>query len=254
MKLTPASLLLLSAAGASHAFNFKKQVPPDFVENFDWKDPFQLKALASFDASCESSASFAALEYTLHNLMDPHPDGLKPWATGLKEVFSGKEYPGGWAGLDRHLHDRSLLLMDYDKIPVLVREWIEEQERTDGKGKALFAIFDKPKKEGHEIKSVVKFPSEDKIDRSQDAQKVAIFAPGALYPVLPLWAAEGSECKDALLDLARYKPTPADGGVVAWVTHTKPEEKQMELSIKVQSLKTKAKGQQAEKTASKDEL
>lgn len=195
MKLTLMSLLALLLASPSLAFNFKKQVPPDFVQNFDWKDPFGSASAASLEPACEATLTLAALEYTLHNLMDPHPDGLKPWAPGLKKVFSGREYPGGWAGLDRHLHDRSLLLVDYDKMPLPVREWIEEQERSGGKDKALFTVFEKPKQDGAEVKSVVEFPAEDQIDRSKDGEKVAIFAPGALYPVLPLWVAAGSECE-----------------------------------------------------------
>ncbi|KAJ3519567.1 hypothetical protein NM208_g14078 [Fusarium decemcellulare] len=231
---TLASILL---AGTTQAFQLRQPPPIDLVKGFDWKDPFSLEAMAAFQPSCEAKASFEALEYTLHELMEPPPQGLKPWAQGLKKSFTGREYPGGWSGLDHHLHGRSLLLMDYHKLPLSVREWIEEQERTDGDGKALFAILDKPKDDKYEIEQVVDFPAADKIDRSNDEQRVAIFAPGAIYGILPLWAAEGSECKDQLSDLTRYKTTPVDGGVAAWVEHSEPKDHKTEFNIRAQVLK-----------------
>ncbi|KAI5462719.1 hypothetical protein BGZ63DRAFT_384598 [Mariannaea sp. PMI_226] len=250
MKFSSASSLVLLGASSSRVYAYKRQAPVEIVENFDWKDPFQSEAISSFEPACESKASFDVLEYTLHDLMEPYPSGLKPWANGLREVFSDREYPGSWAGLDRHLHDRSLLLMGYEKIPLVVREWIEEQERSDGQGKALFAVFEKPKKDKDEVTSVVEFPSAEKIDRSQDEKKVAIFAPGALYGILPLWSAEGSNCKDTLLDLAKYKATPEDGGVVGWIAHSSPQGKKSQLEVKVQVLKAKL----PQETGSKDEL
>ncbi|KAI8669028.1 hypothetical protein NCS57_00716200 [Fusarium keratoplasticum] len=224
-------------AGATQAFQMRQPPPVDLVQGFDWKNPFALEAMSAFQPACEVETSFSALEYTLHELMDPPPNGLKPWAKGLKEVFDGKEYPGGWSGLDYHLHGRSLLLMDYDKLPLTVREWIEEQERSDGKGKALFAILEKPKTEEDELEHVVEFPAADRIDRSGDEQKVAIFAPGALYGVLPLWAAEASKCKGQLVDLTKYDTKPVDGGVVAWIEHSQPEDHSMKFDIKAQVLK-----------------
>ncbi|KAH6985635.1 hypothetical protein BKA56DRAFT_653937 [Ilyonectria sp. MPI-CAGE-AT-0026] len=293
MKLNSTPILAVLFTGTAQAFNFHKPAPPppSKVDGFEWNNPFSSKAISSFESVCESTANFHAFEYTLHDLMTLPPNGLKPWGNGLKTVFSGREYPGGWVGIDAHLHNRNILLMDYDKLPLLVREWIEEEERTDGKGKALFAIFDKPKQEDDEVESVVEFPSADKMDRSQDGQRVAIFAPGALYGILPLWAAGTSDCKgkliikepnrmkrfahevalDVLSDLGKYKATPEDNGVVAWVKHTQPDEKKMiKIEIKANSLKAKAvedkhakeskeaEGKQAEdkeeKTASRDEL
>ncbi|EMT63764.1 hypothetical protein FOC4_g10014011 [Fusarium odoratissimum] len=190
--------------------------------------------------------------------MEPPPKGLKPWSKGLKAVFADKEYPGGWLGLDPHLNGRSLLLMNYDQMPLLVRRWIEQQERTDGKGKALFAVLEKPKNDEDEIEKVVQFPEADKIDRDNDKDKVAIFAPGALYGILPLWTAETSKCEDQLVDLSKYKPRPSDGGVVGWVMHTEPQDYKTKLDIKVQALKTKevrsGQEQGQAKSASREEL
>ncbi|KAF7549016.1 hypothetical protein G7Z17_g6673 [Cylindrodendrum hubeiense] len=253
MKLNSAPTLAVLLAGTAQAFNFRKPPQPNKVDGFDWSNPFSSKAMSSFKSACESRANFNAFEYTLHDLMEAPPNGLKPWGQGLKKVFADREYPGGWAGMDPHLHNRNLLLMDYDKLPLLVREWIEEEERTDGAGKALFAVFDRPKQEEDEVESVVEFPPADKIDRSQDEHRVAIFAPGALYGILPLWAAETGECKDIFSDLGKYKTAPEDDSVVAWVLHTQPEEKKIEFDIKANALKAKVVQGKEEKTASKEE-
>ncbi|ENH62747.1 hypothetical protein FOQG_06725 [Fusarium oxysporum f. sp. raphani 54005] len=260
MKTTSAGFVFTSAvlAGLAHAIGMAPPPPVELVQGFDWKDPFALDAMASFRPTCEAKAQFEALEYTLKDLMEPPPKGLKPWSKGLKAVFADKEYPGGWLGLDPHLNGRSLLLMNYDQMPLLVRRWIEQQERTDGKGKALFAVLEKPKNDEDEIEKVVQFPEADKIDRDNDKDKVAIFAPGALYGILPLWTAGTSKCEDQFVDLSKYKPRPSDGGVVGWVMHTEPQNYKTKLDIKVQALKTKevrsGQEQGQAKSASREEL
>jgi hypothetical protein len=198
MKVTSASLTVALLASSANAL-FGGKPPPkpetELVKGFNWKDPFKSEAISGFDATCEASATFPALEYSLHNLMQRSPKGLFSWAKGLKTFFSGREYPGAWAGWDRHLHDRSILLMEYKDVPIEVREWIEKQDREDGSGKGLYAVFEKPKDEDEEITETVKFPKAEEVDRSKDEERVAIFAPGAIYPVLPLWAAGSSSCK-----------------------------------------------------------
>lgn len=198
MKLTSAYLAVPLLASTTHAI-FGGKAPakpqPNLVDGFVWADPFETDAISSFDVTCETEKRFEALEYTLHDLMEPPPKGLFTWASGLKTFFAGREYPGGWSGYDRHLHDRAILRMDYDKVPLELRKWIEEEDRTGGKGKGLFAVFEKPKLEGDTFDAVVKFPAASEVDRAQDQEKVAIFAPGAIYHVLPLWAAEESRCK-----------------------------------------------------------
>ncbi|KAF7548317.1 hypothetical protein G7046_g8718 [Stylonectria norvegica] len=261
MKLSSIAVTTALLAASAHAFNLGGKEPPkptvDLVKGFRWKNPFSSEAIAPYEAACEATVNFSALEYTLHELMHPHPEGLKPWAKGLKKFFSGREYPGGWFGLDFHLHDRSLLFMEYRKLPLPVREWIEEQDRTDGEGKGLFAVFEKPESEEDEIDDVVNFASANELDRLEDKQKVAIFAPGSLYDILPLWVAETSKCKDDLVDLTKYKPEPEEGGVVAWAEHTLPEQKQILIQIKAQVLKGKPSTDEESKkskTASREEL
>lgn len=169
------------------------KVAPTKFENFTWADPFSSPMLANFDASCENERTFTALEYQIHDLKEPEPKGLLPYRVAIKKLFTGRNYPGGWNGMDAHGYERNLLRMEYTDVPVKVREWIEEQARTEGPGKGLFGVYDKAKK-GQTITSMADLPEVDYL-RPQDPQRIAIFTPGAIYETLPLWLAEGSDCE-----------------------------------------------------------
>jgi hypothetical protein len=189
--LVPAASLLLAFLSGASGHGLKPSPTPDKPKTFKWRYPFEPEALEPFNHACEAEKQFPANEYTLHQLMDAPPGGLGPWAPGLKKFFSGRDYPGGWAGWDRHLHDRSILKMEYAHLPLKVREWIEDQEENQGAGKGLFAVFRKPVEEDDTIEDTT--PPKPG-DRSGDQDLVAIFAPGAMYDILPLWVAEGSNC------------------------------------------------------------
>ena len=179
---------LLAFAATVAAAGMKPSPTPDKPASFRWKYPFSEESMSSWPTTCTSTKTFSAMEFTLHDLTTPFPKGLGAWAPGLKEFFSGREYPGGWGGWDRHLHDRSVVYMEYADVPAKVREWIEAQEREDGEGKGLYAIFRKPG-DGEEVKETVKD------GEGEDEDKVVIFAQGTLYEILPLWVAEGSDCE-----------------------------------------------------------
>lgn len=200
MKLTSTlplvAALMASSTEAVGGGQKKPDIKPHIVDGFVWKDPFALDAIAAFEPACEATRKFDMLEFTLENLMESPPKGLKPWAAGLKALFSTREYPGSWAGYDRHGYDRAILQMEYADIPLEARRWIEEQERTGGAGKGLFGVFEKPQSENDTISEMVAIPDDaGSVDRSLDKDRVAMFAPGALYYALPLWAAEDSNCK-----------------------------------------------------------
>jgi hypothetical protein len=192
----------LSLMAAPAAAGFGGKPPPEakttMSENFPWRDPFAEKYESLFEATCETTKTYHATQYTLHDLFEEQPRGLKPWGDGLKKFFQGRAYPGGWEGLDQHLYNRHLLKINYADIPIIVREWIETQDRTDSKHKGLYAVYDIPKDAEDKITDTVPAPKEGEVDRSKDKDKVAIFAPGALYPILPLWVADGSGCKGSL--------------------------------------------------------
>lgn len=192
--------LLLSPALGGGIPNPEDSIPPKIeptkLENFTWTDPFSSPKLANFDASCESQRTFKAFEYQLHDLQLPEPQGLQSYGEALKTFFGGRPYPGGWDGIDAHRYERNLLKMEYADVPVKVREWIEEEERSEGPGKGLFAVYQKPV-EGETVKKTAKLPEADKASklRPLDEKRTVIFAPGAVYETLPLWVAEGSKCE-----------------------------------------------------------
>lgn len=88
-------------------------------------------------------------------------------------------------------------MMEYSEVPIPVREWIEDHERTDGEGKGLFAVYEKPVDADDKIRNVVKFASKGMTPglRPLDKKKIVLFAPGAVYDILPLWVADESSCK-----------------------------------------------------------
>ncbi|KAF3760902.1 hypothetical protein M406DRAFT_222572, partial [Cryphonectria parasitica EP155] len=211
------------------------------LEDFPWANPFGTPELKQFDAACDATKTFPAAEFQLHDLSTPEPLGLLPYNEVLKGFFGGRPYPGAWSGIDAHGYERILLKMEYAQVPRKVREWIEEQERTEGPGKGLFAVFDTPGK-AETVESLADLVGYDL--RSLDGKRVVIFAPGAVYENLPLWVAEDSECEDALSDLTSYSPKPVDGGVVGWTTNypapaRKQGQREMKFTLKAQVLKAK---------------
>lgn len=207
MKLSSIPLAVALLATGTNAFFGAKEPPkpkPHIIEDFKFSDPFALPEFEKYDTDCEVTRTLPAREFSLADLSSPAPKGLREWSPGLKKLFTGREYPGSWGGLDRHGNDRMILSMEYKDVPMEVRLWVEEQERTDGEGKGLFGIFEKPKpktegdgeeKEEDKIEQTVAVPSAKEVDRSLDEQRVLIFAPGAIYHILPLWAVEASACK-----------------------------------------------------------
>lgn len=249
------------------------------TEDFIWSDPFTPSLSERFTASCTAEKTFKGTEYTLHDLFNPQPQGLLNWGESLKRVFTGRPFPGDWEGKDPHQYHRHVLKMQYSDVPVAVREWIEKEEMTEGEGKGLFAVYPDKTSVSHRINNMVTF-KEGEIDREKDAERVVLFAPGALYHVLPLWVAEGSDCAgklllhtlrkttggremeltntliETLLDISKYTAEPADGAVVSWTTSRKePDMKSssraMEFTVKAEVLA--AKPGQEEPVAEKEE-
>ncbi|KJR89532.1 uncharacterized protein SPSK_06529 [Sporothrix schenckii 1099-18] len=265
----------VSWAAAVAAFGAHNPPPKGEVtktDNFVWADPFHDHRLANkLTAACTVEKSFRASEFLLHDLYEHPPKGLWNYGDALKTFFSGRPYPGGWDGLDPHMYDRPLLQMDYADVPVIVREWIEAGERyekgggdgdkdrddddedDDEEGKALagrknlFAVFERAEGQTKITKTVAppKTAAKAAMLRPLDAKRIVVFAPGALYSILPLWvatdAAADDACRKQLLNLDLYSPKPKDGGVIAWTTqHTAPDRdkihRNMTFTIKAQTL------------------
>lgn len=195
---TTASLLALASISTT-AYAAGKKVPPKAkahtVEGFAWPNPFESVALKDYSATCEASASLPATEFQLHDLYEEAPLGLLPWADALKEFFSGHEYPGGWEGQDPHGYDRLVLKMEWKDVPAKARQWIEKN------GGALFGIYKKPDGEGKKVSKRATPSADGKLE-----DHVVIFAPGALYGILPLFVANGSACEGMLSQASLWPP------------------------------------------------
>jgi hypothetical protein len=208
MKLNSPLVLLLAATAAaatsenetSGSETQSKSAPsasstPAVVPGFKWSDPYNGDGAAlpsvpsGFRATCETVATFAATEHLLRDLKKPLPLGLSPWAESLKTFFGGRPYPGSWDGADISGLTREVIVMEYKAVPKAVRDWIDEKrQEEEGNDKYLFGVYGKPRKSNEKILR------QAKIGEHEDHEKIILFAPGALYEILPLWVAEGSGC------------------------------------------------------------
>ncbi|EEY20969.1 predicted protein [Verticillium alfalfae VaMs.102] len=174
---------------------------------------------------------------------------------------------GEWKlAIDCHMGHRtceaglSIVTMDTKPIKVAPLTLASTSFRFNGESEA------RPPEEGaHTGKSYAAWidggvvGTESGLDRADDASRVILFAPGALYEILPLFVAESSDCP-------RYSPDAVDGGVVAWpISHSRPnlreKKRDIEIVIKAQVLKANEPAAKADadaepeaKTVTKEEL
>ena len=120
-----------------------------------WTASWTASSLAPYTQSCASRATHKAAIYTLAQL---YPD-LETFAPQLKVFYNKQQYPGSWDGVDKHGNERELIKMDMADVPWKVREWIKKESTQ-----RHYSVHD----------------------------DVVFFAPGAIYPILPLWV-DGSE-------------------------------------------------------------
>lgn len=221
------------------------------AESFAWSDPFGAHpSPPGFRARCEATATFRATQHVIRELHSPPPVGLAPWADAIRYFFGGRPFPGGWNGVDPRGAEREIVKMEYADVPAAVREWIAEQRKGDGDSRWLFGVYEKPRDGGKVGTTAVDVgPASAAGDAAGPAEEdlVVLFAAGAVYEVLPLWVAGGSECESELLDLGRYSSAPVDGGVVAWVVErTVPdwesEGRDVMFTVKAQVLERIVKG------------
>lgn len=123
-----------------------------------WTGQWKDSDLKSYTQQCHSKTTHKAQIYKLGEM---YP-ALKTWAPELKVFYHRQHYPGSWEGVDVHGNDRELLKMDYDQLPFAVREWLTRNPKQ-----RHFSVQD----------------------------DVVFFAPGAIYPILPLWVDEAESDK-----------------------------------------------------------
>lgn len=201
-------LAALAAATPASAGGFGAEPPKPAMtvaKGFKWKDPFSSPALADFTASCTTSIKLRANEFTLHEMKWLYPRGLWEWFNSLQREFGKLEYPGAWQGEDWHGSFRTILTMELEDVPERVRHWVDAQKRSSDpaskESKGLFLVYEKKKTK--DPKEMINAPANSIPDSVQGKERteaikkrIMIFAPGALYRILPLFAADSAspEC------------------------------------------------------------
>ncbi|KAF2203502.1 hypothetical protein GQ43DRAFT_454384 [Delitschia confertaspora ATCC 74209] len=175
---------------------------------------------STLTTACHARATHTASIYSLGEI---YPT-LSDFAPQLKVFYNKQHYPGSWDGVDKHGNERELMKMSMEDLPFGVREWM--------------------KKEGTQRHYSV-HPEEG---------GTVFFAPGAMYPLLPLWVGDevgeelGAECEGIFEDLENYSATPEDGKVIARVEHRSTGKNEVEVVVEAMLVKKKAEEQK------KDEL
>jgi hypothetical protein len=140
-----------------------------------------------------------------------YPD-LKDFAPQLKVFYNKQLYAGSWDGVDVHGGARELMRMDLSSMPYKVREWMKRE--TNQKHYSV---------------------QDDNV----------FFAPGAIYPILPLWVDDadeaGVECEDVFDDLENYSNEPRDGAIVGKVTHSEAGKGEVQFTVEALVVKKKGK-------------
>jgi hypothetical protein len=163
------------------------------VRSFKWERPFPYddSPPLNMDTKCEVEKSFKAEQWKLKDLQAP-----SPWTPAIETFLGWHLYVGSWEGGDPDADEREFLIMEWTDVPMPVRDWIENQHANKDNLNSrwwLFGIFEKPS----EGKKVVTWPSVAVGDTApaKDEDRVILFAPAAMYEILPLWVGQGSECE-----------------------------------------------------------
>ncbi|KAF1917520.1 hypothetical protein BDU57DRAFT_446078 [Ampelomyces quisqualis] len=173
-----------------------------------WTAKWGTVDLQPYSQNCLSRNTYTAKIYKLSEL---YPD-LKDFAPDLKIFYNKQLYAGSWNGIDAHGTKRELMRMELSSMPYKVREWLKRTPKQKH-----FSVHD------------------DNV----------FFAPGAIYPILPLWVEEPDdgklECEDVFDDLEIYSNEPADGKVVGKVTHSEKSKGEVDFTVEALLLKKKGK-------------
>lgn len=199
MRPTSFIFSLLLPATTVHGSN-KHHSKNHVVSSFKWQRPFPYDGSAplNMDAPCKADGTFHARQYRLGDLQAP-----SQWSGAVLNYLGWHPYLGSWDGIDAGGDERDLIIMEYKDVPVAVREWIDKQQRDRVSDKSkwwLYGVFEKPKKDfgkasGHAMAPSTSVAVGDDAPVIPDEDKVLIFAPAALYDILPLWVGKGSDCE-----------------------------------------------------------
>lgn len=161
------------------------------VETFHWRNPFSTSSPPpGFEATCTASRTFRATQHMVQDLEAPPPAGLQPWADAIPFFFGGRPFPGSWEGVDHKGAAREVMKMDWADVPGAVRGWIREKQggEPESDERYLFGVYEGAEG-GERVKGI------KKLGEGSEDGLVVFFAAGALYEILPLWVADGSDCE-----------------------------------------------------------
>ncbi|RMZ68027.1 Phenylacetaldoxime dehydratase [Pyrenophora seminiperda CCB06] len=175
-----------------------------------WAAKWDTATLSPYTQHCRTTTTHTAKIYKLSEM---YPD-LEDQAPQLKVFYSGQLYAGSWDGVDVHGGGRELIRMKMADVPFKVREWMKRE-------------------------------SKQKHYSVQDDE--VFFAPGAIYPILPLWVEreDGGEekgeegCEGVFEGLERYSNEPEDGKVIGKVTHEGVGEKEVRFTVEAMVVRRK---------------
>jgi hypothetical protein len=176
-----------------------------------WTAKWSTTDLQPYTQKCQNRNTYTAKIYKLSEM---YPD-LKDFAPDLKIFYNKQLYAGSWSGHDAHGTQRDLMRMTLSTLPYKVREWLKQN------------------------------PTQKHFSVQDDN---VFFAPGAIYPILPLWVDEPEDERgcDGVFDigeegLERYSVEVGDGKVVGKVTHSSTGEKEVMFTVEAMRLEKKGK-------------
>ncbi|KAF2015405.1 hypothetical protein BU24DRAFT_461652 [Aaosphaeria arxii CBS 175.79] len=203
-----------STESSSSSTSTSSKLPDPTPVGEIWNAKWKAADLSSYTKKCASSIELKGEIYKLGEL---YPT-LKTWAPQLKVFYNKQLYPGSWNGVDKHGNDRELLKLDYEALPFAVREWLASH----------------PKQKHFSVQ-----------------EDIVFFAPGAIYPILPLFVDEPDsdvgECEGVFDDLDNYSASLKDDAVLGTVEHKKGKGKH-DVEIKISAF------QAVKKVTGRDEL
>jgi len=219
MKSTPLPIVLQASAAAASFFHWGHH-DEGIVKHYKAHGPFDngLEAPIGWESACEAHGTFKARQYDLAVEGDrtrPLPFGLGPWEGAIKNFLHGRAYPGHFRG-DKGEEDGSahgsrkvFLTMEWTEVPRAVRRWVEDHQRkewVDQHEHWMFAVLEHPQGDETIPSTLPPPPASTAVGEDgaaaapsgrvvEDKDKVLFFAAGAIYELLPLWVAEGSQCE-----------------------------------------------------------
>lgn len=196
--------------GGKHFINWDAHEYP-IVSHWNWHRPFPDHGdpPMGFNTKCNVVKKFQARSYQLGDLRRGEDHVLYPFSDAIEKFIAGRTYPGSWDGVDHGGMQRDLLMMEWRELPLYVRKWIEDNEmrrpdKDDGRSWRFMVFQKKPKKVAATATETAPLrvvptegaePSTWKLPQVADRDKVVFFAPGQLYPILPLFNAKGGKCE-----------------------------------------------------------